>query len=204
MQIANQDALDRPLVELFPPVAENGLLQRLHQTLQHGMTQLLSPLFHRHLLPITISRKENRTEYMVQSIKIIPIKDERDIVGLLLLVEDYTEHTNFEKALRKSNEELSVERLQLQAAHEELKIAQRELVEAGRLQALVETAGATAHEISQPLQALQTSWKSCCMKPMQKQIPGDPLLPNPCSTSIASFISFAKCKTYSTIKPNPT
>lgn len=176
MQIASQDALGHPLVELFPSVAENGLLQRLNQTLQHGMTQLLSPLFHHHLLPIAISRKADRTEYMIQSIKILPIKDEHDIVGLLLLVEDYTERTTFEKALRKSNDELTAERLQLQTMHEDLKAAQREVVEAEHLKALVETAGATAHEISQPLQALQTSQEILLYEPDAETNPWRPAL----------------------------
>ena len=148
MRTTAQQVLGKSIVELYPSLADRGQEKLLRQALADGMTRLLSPLFHQYFLPIAIGNDDSgSTRHMIQSTRIIPLKESDQVIGLLLLIEDYTERMNFE-------EELENKRKELEKTLAELDKTQRELVEAEKLKALVETAGAAAHEVSQPLQAI--------------------------------------------------
>ena len=57
-------------------------------------------------------------------------------------------------ALQRANAQVREAFDRLQEAHRDLRETQHRLVEAGKLEALLEAAGGAAHEINQPLQAI--------------------------------------------------
>jgi len=151
-------AVGREICELYPCLQERGLDDKMREVMAQGCAQLLSPFFHRYFIPIQIISTDI---LMVQYTRLLPIKHDDAVVGLMVLIEDYTERMFFETELKRKNEELVEERLQLhqtltdlKRAHEALRSAQEELMEAERMKIVVEMAGAAAHEINQPLMAL--------------------------------------------------
>ncbi len=75
----------------------------------------------------------------------------KGVVGVLV---DITEHKQMEAALRKATEELQANVSKLEAANRKIIDQQQAVIEEERLKVLLQMAGATAHELNQPLVAL--------------------------------------------------
>jgi signal transduction histidine kinase len=156
------EAKGRYLCDLYPSLRDRGMEQRMLQVMREGSAQLLSPAFHHYLIPIDSEISGSAaTRPMAQYCRLLPVQEQGQTTGLLILIEDYTERIAFEKSLELANTELAAERHQLLLAmeslkqvYEELREAQAELIAAAKLKALVETAGAAGHEMGQPLSVI--------------------------------------------------
>ncbi len=162
-RILSRNAVGQPLLDLFPCLSRRGIESMMRQVLDTGMATLLSPLFHRYFIPIQNDAPATDGR-MIQQAKLLPLKQGELTVGVLVLLEDYSERMAFEQTLTCRNTELQDERQrlcrtleELHAAHRKLQETQQRLVETERLKTLMETAGAAAHEINQPLQVIMTS-----------------------------------------------
>lgn len=155
----------RSLVEVYPDLAARGMADRMQGVLTDGIAQLLSPVFHHHFIPIQIrARGQEPVRWMVQYTRLLPVIQDEDTTGLLILIEDYTERVVFEEELKGRNAELeagqqrlSLAMADLQRSHEEPRATQEGLVEGEKMKALVEIAGGLGHEMGQPLTMISGS-----------------------------------------------
>ncbi len=93
------DMVGRPLLELYPTLAERGFDQYYHDALG-GEVRILSERFHRYLLPITRNLHGAGLTEMAQTARIEPLWDDDRIVGTITLIEDVTERVVAERELR--------------------------------------------------------------------------------------------------------
>jgi PAS domain S-box-containing protein len=88
-------------------------------------------------------------------VRVSPIKDaDGTIVGGVHVARDIHAHKALEAELEKRNAELQESVAALEAANERILQQQKQLIKEERLKALLQMAGATAHEMNQPLMAL--------------------------------------------------
>jgi HEAT repeat protein len=95
-------ALGQPLTLLAPEIEARGLLGRFRQVLADGMVAVLAPAFHGHLIacaPLTPSR---HFENMQQHVTIAPLRDQDQIVGTLVTIEDVTARRERERDLSEA------------------------------------------------------------------------------------------------------
>ncbi|MBW1697156.1 MAG: diguanylate cyclase [Deltaproteobacteria bacterium] len=74
--------------------------------------------------------------------------------GIIVSLEDVTEHKQAEEALQKTTSDLKQNIKELERANRQILNQQKAVIEEERLKVLLQMAGATAHELNQPLMAL--------------------------------------------------
>lgn len=99
------EVLGRPLVEVFPDLAERRLDQRYEQALS-GQVAVLAQRFHRYLLPLPPRINGTLFTYMQQSVRIAPLTAGDAVVGTITLIDDVTERVAREDELKRQIEEL--------------------------------------------------------------------------------------------------
>lgn len=92
-------ACGRPLVELIPDVEERRLLARFRRVIDEGVVEVLSPAFHRYLIPCSPVAPSEHFDRMRQRVTIAPLLEEGRIIGALVTVEDVTARIERERAL---------------------------------------------------------------------------------------------------------
>lgn len=97
--VAPADARGRRLSELAPQAGERRYLARVEETLATGAVQVLSPAFHRSLLPCPPRTPSTHYSEMQQRITIGPLLDAGRIAGLLITVQDVTAQLEEERRL---------------------------------------------------------------------------------------------------------
>lgn len=97
--IAAAEAHDRPLAELIPAIASRGLIARFEDVLATGQVQVLSPAFHRYLIPCPPVNPSTAFTEMQQRVTLGPLRDGSTIVGVLATIEDVTDRLEAEKRL---------------------------------------------------------------------------------------------------------
>lgn len=97
--IPADSARGRSLVELIPGLEERRLLARFRRVIDEGVVEVLSPAFHRYLIPCPPAAPSERFEHMRQRVTIAPLLEEGRIVGALVTVEDVTARIERERAL---------------------------------------------------------------------------------------------------------
>lgn len=78
------------LVELFPDLAQRGLLERFERVLAGGVVEVLAPAFHHYLIPCPPQTPSRHFDTMQQYATIAPLRDEDRIVGVIVTIEDVT------------------------------------------------------------------------------------------------------------------
>jgi PAS domain S-box-containing protein len=88
-------------------------------------------------------------------VRVSPLRDaDGAIVGGVHVARDIHAHKELEAELEKRNAELQKSVTALEAANERILEQQKQIIKEERLKALLQMAGATAHEMNQPLTAL--------------------------------------------------
>jgi two-component system cell cycle response regulator len=75
-------------------------------------------------------------------------------LGTVIILEDITDRKEMENQLRQQNVALEVSNQELERANRQIIEQQKAIIEEERLKVLLQMAGATAHELNQPLMAL--------------------------------------------------
>lgn len=97
--ITADEACGRRLQELVPELDERRFLVRVEETLATGAVQVLSPAFHRPLLPCPPRVPSRHFTRMQQRVTIGPLLDGGAIAGLLITVQDVTPRLERERQL---------------------------------------------------------------------------------------------------------
>lgn len=88
--IPAQQAEGTPLAELLPDLAVRGLLDRFNDVIANGTVAVLSPKLHRFLVPCAPPSGAERYSQMQQRVTILPLREEEEIHGTLVTIEDVT------------------------------------------------------------------------------------------------------------------
>jgi PAS domain S-box-containing protein len=89
-------------------------------------------------------------------VRVSPLRDAAGaIIGGVHIARDIHAHKELENELAQRNTELQESVAALEAANQRIVEQQKQLIKEERLKALLQMAGATAHEMNQPLMALQ-------------------------------------------------
>jgi len=99
-QISGPAARGRRLTDLFPEIAERGLLDRFRRVLDEGVVETLAPVFHHYLIACPPREPSEFFDRMQQRVTIAPLRqDEAAIVGTIVTVEDVTRRRERDKRL---------------------------------------------------------------------------------------------------------
>lgn len=98
--ISSKEALGNNLFNLFPELKSENIRNILEDVLSLGVVRVLSPKIHKYLLPIKLSFPSKYFDHMQQLVIISPLKSEREIVGLIITIEDVTERFEEEYELK--------------------------------------------------------------------------------------------------------
>jgi HEAT repeat protein len=102
--ISEKSALGRDLTALLPDLEERGLLKRFERSLDDGVVEVLAPAFHHYLIPCGPVNPSKQFEKMQQRVTIAPLRDEDEIAGLIVTVEDVTDRLERERELAEGDE----------------------------------------------------------------------------------------------------
>jgi len=89
--ISAEDARGKPLVSLFPEIETRGLTNRFRNVLSTGVVEALAPAFHHFLIPCPPQSPSKRFKHMQQRVTIAPLKEDSEIRGTMVFIEDVTE-----------------------------------------------------------------------------------------------------------------
>ena len=96
-------AIGQPLGALAPGLEGRGVLHRLEDVLQSGTVQVLSPIFHHHLIPCPPGTPSRFFERMQQHVTIGPLGDASGrTTGLVITIDDVTERLDQERELTQA------------------------------------------------------------------------------------------------------
>jgi HEAT repeat protein len=101
--IAESEAVGRRLGDLFPELAERGMLARMQRVIAGEGVQVLAPAFHKYVIPCP-PRGNSAFERMRQHVTIAPLFDGRKVGGLIVTVQDVTARLERERELARQLE----------------------------------------------------------------------------------------------------
>ncbi len=154
----SDEMMGESLTERFPTLVSLGFLERIDQVFTGGPPVVFSSQLHRNIIPCLLSDGSNMIQKTVVSA--IPSRKQGEFFALMAIenatelsrkVSEYRTLRNQamkEVKLRKKIEEQLRESNKFLLEHQEIKLKQE------RLKVLLEMAGATAHELNQPLMIL--------------------------------------------------
>jgi PAS domain S-box-containing protein len=90
--ISSSQAVGRKIQELVPGIESRGLIGRFQKVLDEGTVEILSSVFHKYLIPCEIGSNDGQPALMKQHVTVGPIKSDKGIVGLIITIEDASEH----------------------------------------------------------------------------------------------------------------
>lgn len=152
------DVLDKKLGHLFPHFNETRYTRRIDPILAGGPPTIFSSQLHAHLFP---SRLPNGKQRIFETIvSTVPSKIDYQYYALFA-VKNFTElsyrimdHHQIEKKILKEIEQRKSVETELRRANAKILAQQKTVIEEERLKVLLQMAGATAHELNQPLMVL--------------------------------------------------
>ena len=104
---AQDKALDQPLLDLWPEIANTRLAQAIDHAIDDGLPSLLSPALHGTLLPLFKDENDRRlNRRMQQLIHVLPVRDAGGEVSCIIQVSDMTANLTRERLLRQQAETL--------------------------------------------------------------------------------------------------
>lgn len=104
--IRQADAIGRQLADLAPGLDTRGFLHRLQDVLASATVQVLSPAFHRYLIPCPPRSAARYFDRMQQHVTIGPLVDsEGQTTGLVITIEDVTPRLERERELAETGAE---------------------------------------------------------------------------------------------------
>lgn len=83
-------ACGQRIVDLFPDLANRGMLGRLQRIANGGGVEVLAPAFHKYLIPCPPREPDSRLERMRQHVTMAPLRDRDGIAGVIVTIEDVT------------------------------------------------------------------------------------------------------------------
>jgi HEAT repeat protein len=89
--ISAEMAHGKALVSLFPEIEARGLINRFKNVLSTGAIEALAPAFHHYLIACAPQSPSRRFKYMQQRVTIAPLKENTEITGTIVFIEDVTE-----------------------------------------------------------------------------------------------------------------
>ena len=101
---AAQEVIGRPLLELFPELADSGREGAFRRALE-GETVVFAHHFHRYLLPLPAGPGYPEFEHMQQSARVVPLYSGDRVGGTVALIQDVTEREAREAQLRGAMEQ---------------------------------------------------------------------------------------------------
>ena len=100
--IAEADAHGQELPVLFPDIVSRGLIDSLHRALRTGSVEVLAPAFHRYLIPCPPLASSRQFDKMQQRVTIAPLRENENIIGLIVTIEDVTARIEEERQLEEA------------------------------------------------------------------------------------------------------
>ncbi|MCP4691511.1 MAG: diguanylate cyclase [Desulfobacterales bacterium] len=172
-RIPASEILGRGLGSRFPHLNAPHYQSRLNTIFQGGPPAIFSSQLHRNIFPCVLPNGGMRIHHT--TVTAMPADDEKTF-NALWVMEDVTElarRNNSYRALRnQALEEIKQRKIteqELRSSNKKLLEQQKSVIEEERLKALLQMAGATAHELNQPLMALLGNLE--IMKMMKGRIP---------------------------------
>ena len=86
--IGEEDASGQALTALLPDLEKRGLLKRFQRSLNEGVVEVLAPAFHHYLFPCPPQSPSEHFDKMQQRVTIAPLREDNQIVGTIVTVED--------------------------------------------------------------------------------------------------------------------
>lgn len=97
--ISDTAASGQKLTSLLPDLEKRGLLKRFQRSLNDGVVEVLATAFHHYLIPCAPVTPTKHFDKMQQRVTIAPLRDNNEIAGLIVTVEDVTERLEQEREL---------------------------------------------------------------------------------------------------------
>lgn len=90
-------AVGKNITEIIPDMEKRGLMKRFQKVLEEGTVEILSSVFHHYLIPVktTAGGHDGGNVPMKQHVTIGPLKTEHQILGLIVTIEDASDHQHF-------------------------------------------------------------------------------------------------------------
>ncbi|MFN3699883.1 MAG: HEAT repeat domain-containing protein, partial [Dictyoglomus sp.] len=127
--LLSEEVLGKNLLELFPELEKHKIKNIFFEVLEFRTVRILSPKIHKYLIPIKLSSPSKYFENMQQLVIISPLESDKDILGLIITIEDATkvleEEYELKEKLKDSNEKVRIEALRKLAEKDK-----REVIEA--------------------------------------------------------------------------
>ena len=97
--VSPDDACGKRLQELFPEIEERGFVKYLHRVLTSGTVEVLAPAFHRYFIACPTESPSQRFDKMLQRTTIAPVREDNEVVGVIVTIEDVTARVEREREL---------------------------------------------------------------------------------------------------------
>jgi len=141
--IHSNHACGRSLLKVIPDLESRGLTRYFRHVLEDGVVEVLAPAFHRYLIPCAPQTPSPRFDKMRQRVIIAPLRQDSDVGGLIVTIEDVTERLDREHEIAGRLEQQSSEipdlmgalddknwRVRLEAVREMSRLAAPDAIEA--------------------------------------------------------------------------
>lgn len=100
-KIPRENVIGKVLTEIYPDLIDRGITKIFEEVLQNGVVRILSTRFHKYLIPIEPSYPSRYFDKMRQRATIAPLKTEKEVVGLIITIEDVTQILEEEMDLKE-------------------------------------------------------------------------------------------------------
>ncbi|CCK81400.1 diguanylate cyclase [Desulfobacula toluolica] len=152
------DVLNKKLGTIYPHFNEKKYTCRIDPILSGGPPAIFSSQLHGHLFPSKLSNGQFRI--LQTTVSNVPAEGDNQYYALFA-IKDFTElsyriidYREMQKKARQEIEQRKKVEQELRIANEEIVKQQKTAIEEERLKVLLQMAGATAHELNQPLMIL--------------------------------------------------